>query len=118
MGLNQEQRGFLEKREGFVKSWRYVGPLLFAVIAGFAIYLYVRTPLLINPYEVFARIESGSIERSSLETMALLLPLMFIVVCFLLLVLIVMMYAAFSNEKRYRDIVTALDAGKMGHGDP
>ena len=97
--LNQEQNSYLEKRRKLLKSWPYVGPLLLLCIVGFAGYLYINTPWLINPYEVLSRLEAGTMQQSTIETMALLLPVLFLVVCFLLIVIVVIMYAAFSNEK-------------------
>lgn len=111
--LNQQQNSYLEKRRKFVHLWHYVGPLLLIGILGFATYLFVNTPLLINPYEILSRLESHSIKQSSLEMMAVLLPIMFIVVCFLLIVLVAIMYAAFSNEKKYLEIVDEIKSTKL-----
>jgi uncharacterized BrkB/YihY/UPF0761 family membrane protein len=105
MKLNQQQNSFLEKRRKLVKSWSYVGPLMMLLVLGLAAYVYVKSPLLINPYEVLARLQSGSIEQSTLMTMAVILPIVFITVCFLLIVLIVMLYAAIANEKKYIEIL-------------
>jgi hypothetical protein len=108
MHLSEQQNDYLDKRRKFLQSWRYVGPLLLLGIVGLATYLYVRSPLLINPHEVISRLQSGSIKQPSLEMMAVLLPIMFILVCFLLIALVAMMYVAFSNEKKYMEIVSEI----------
>ena len=105
MQLTHQQSIYLEKRRKLLKSWRYVGPLLIVGLLGFVLSLYTNTPLLINPYEVMSRLKSGSIERSTLEMMAVLLPMMFILVCALVIVLVAMVYAAFSMENKYQEIV-------------
>lgn len=88
-----------------MKAWRYVGPLLVLGILGLAIFVYANSPLLIDPFEVISRLESGSMEQPSLEMMAAFMPIMLITVLFLLLVLVAIMYAAFSNERRYLEIL-------------
>ena len=62
---------------------------------------------MITPYEVITRLESGTVDQSTLEMMAVLLPVTFVLVCFLLAVFVAMMYQAFSNEKKYLEILEA-----------
>jgi hypothetical protein len=108
MKINQKQNDFLEKRRRLLKAWRYVGPMMLFAIFCLVLFLKISTPLLINPYEVISRLESGTIDQSSLEMMAVLLPVIFILVCFILVVLVVMMYMAYSNEKKYLEILEAI----------
>ncbi len=103
--LKPKQNSYLEKRRKLLKAWTYVGPFLLLAIIGFAGYLYLNIPWLINPYEVLSRLQAGSIPQSTIETMAIMLPVMILMVCILLLVVVVIMYAAFSNEKKYLRIV-------------
>jgi hypothetical protein len=105
MQLNQQAERFLEKRRTLLAAWRYAGPLLLLGIGVFVAYLFVNTPLLINPIAVTSGIESGSVEQSTLHMLAVFVPVLFITVCFLLVVLIVVMYAAFANEKKYLAIL-------------
>ncbi len=105
MNLNPRQGRYLERRRSLLKAWRYAGPLLVLGILGLVLFVYANSPLLIDPFEVISRLESGSMERSSLETMATLLPIMLITVFFLLFVLVAILYAAFSNERRYLEIL-------------
>jgi hypothetical protein len=105
MQSNRQSERFLEKRRTLLAAWRYAGPLLLLVIGGFAAYLFISTPLLINPVAVAAGIESGSIEQSTLQLLAMFVPFLFITACFLLVVLVVLMYAAFANEKKYLAIL-------------
>ena len=105
MKLNENYGDFLEKRRRLLKAWRYAGPSLLLAILGLVVFLKVRTPLLIDPYEVVSRLEAGSLEQTTLELMAVLLPITMILVCFVLVMLVVFIYAAFSNEKKYRQIL-------------
>jgi len=112
MQSNTQSERFLEKRRILLRAWRYAGPLLLLGIGGFAAYLYFNTPLLINPFAVASGIESGSIEQSTLQLMAVFVPVLFITACFLLVVLVVLMYAAFANEKKYLAILDELEGGR------
>jgi hypothetical protein len=105
MNLSQRQSRYLERRRKLLKAWRYTGPMMFLGIIGLVIYIKINSPLLINPYEVISRLESGSIKQSSLEMMAVLLPIVFIIVCFLLVVLVAIMFAASLNERKYLEII-------------
>jgi hypothetical protein len=105
MQLNPQAEHFLEKRRTLLAVWRYTGPLLLLAIGGFVAYLFVNTPLLINPVAATSGVKSGSVEQSTLHMMAVFVPVLFITVCSLLVVLIVLMYAAFANEKKYLAIL-------------
>jgi len=107
MKIDQQQHEFLARRRRLVKLWRYVGPLMLLVIVGLVWFLTTSTPLMINPFEIISRLESGAVDQPTLEMMAVLLPVTFILVCFLLAVFVALMYMAFSNEKKYLEILEA-----------
>lgn len=93
-----------------IRLWPWVGGSLLAGIIGLAAYFYFRIPLIINPWEVVSRLEAGTLPRSTLETMAVLLPIVFCLVFFLMAVLIFMIFLALHNEKKYLKLLEA--AGK------
>ena len=105
MFLDDQQTRFIVKRQRLLNAWRYTGPLMAAVVFALVVYIYIQSPMLINPFEVASRLESGDIERTTLETMALLLPIVFIMTCALLAAIVVLMYTSISIEKRYQRIV-------------
>ncbi|MGB5518992.1 MAG: hypothetical protein WBO73_11085, partial [Gammaproteobacteria bacterium] len=91
--------------------WRYLGLLLFIAITCLVLFLLASAPLLINPFEVIARLESASIEPASLEMMAVLVSILCILICSILVIVVALVYAAFSNEKKYHDILDDIDHG-------
>lgn len=108
MELDQTQREFLEKRRKLVRSWPFIGLILLIAMVATLLWLWVQQPLLINPYEVVGRLESGSIENSTIALMAVMLPLLFLI-CFVLLMIVVLFaYAAFANEKKHLKIIEIL----------
>jgi hypothetical protein len=118
MNINQQQIRFLEKRRKLIQAWRVVGPMLLLVIVIFVIFQFQKTPLLINPFEVITGLESGSIKQSTIEIMAVILPVMFIAVSLLLVIIVIMMFTVISNEKKYIEIIERLINAKSGKSGP
>jgi hypothetical protein len=54
---------------------------------------------------VISRLASGTLSKSTLETMAVLLPIVFVLVFFLLIVIMVLIFMAIANEKKYIGII-------------
>jgi hypothetical protein len=108
MGNTSNQNDFLVKRSKLVKSWQVVGPTALLMIFILVLYLYLKTPMMINPFEVLAKIQKGLIEQSTLEFMAVILPLMVITTCFLLVILVIVMNSAIDNEKKYIEMIDDL----------
>lgn len=106
--LAPEQIAFVEKRRNLVRLWRWTGLGLLLLVLGFTIYLAIRTPLLINPFETISRLESGTLPESTLVIMAAMLPVMFSAALILLLALVAVMYAAIGNEKKYLAMIDGL----------
>jgi hypothetical protein len=113
MAPSQKQLDYLDRRRKLLNLWRFAGPFLLFVIFALVLYLKIYTPLLIDPYEVLSRLEAGAIEQSSLELIAILLPVMVIMICVLLIAFVFFIYAAFSNERKYLAIINA----QKGPGD-
>jgi magnesium-transporting ATPase (P-type) len=112
--IHELQSNFLKKRQRLIRAWRYIGPVMLLGIAGFISFVFVSSPLLINPFEIISRLEHGDIERTTLETMTVMLPVVFIMVSFLLVFIVMIMYASFSNERKYLQMLG--QAGVTGAG--
>lgn len=108
MELNQDEVRFLGRRRKLISAWRYAGPLTLLLIFGLAIFLGLRSPMMVNPFAIIERLEAGTLAQSTLEMMAMFVPLLVITICFILIVLIQLMYVAFSNEKKYLQIIDLL----------
>ncbi len=108
MQLSDEERRFLVKRAQLVRAWRYVGAILLAVLIGLGFWLFLTLPLLVNPFVVMTRLQSGSIPESMLMLMAGMLPIV-VLMCLALVALVVMVvlfiFVAFSNEKKYLKLI-------------
>ncbi|MEC7907302.1 MAG: hypothetical protein VYC82_08760, partial [Verrucomicrobiota bacterium] len=84
---------------------RWVGAFLFALIAGLFLWLGMRAPLMINPWETAGIIKGESLEASMVMLMAALLPVTMIGLFLCLVSVIVFAYVAFANEWRLIDII-------------
>lgn len=105
MQLSDEERRFLVKRARFVRTWRYVGAILLAVLIGLGIWLFLTIPLLANPLVVMAQIQSDSIPESMLTLMAGMLPIVVLMCLALAATTVLFTFAAFSNEKKYLKLI-------------
>ncbi len=110
MTLDQTQRKFLQQRRKLIRTWRWMGLSLLLAMAATMIWLWIEQPLLVNPYEVIDRLESGEIENSTLAVMAMMLPLLFLICFFLLAVVVLFAYISFSNEKKHLSIIDTLNS--------
>ncbi len=108
MKLTNEQKIFLSKRRRQVRYWQFVGALLIVIPLGLLAWLYVRMPLLANPFEVASRINSEAIPATSLVLMAAMLPMVVLLCFFLVLVVVIFVFSAFSKEKIYLRIIDSL----------
>ena len=110
--LTPKEEAFVKKREKFARSWPLVGAAMLGVIFVFAAWLWFSTPLLINPWVVLSGLDAGSIEDATITLMAGMLPLVMITCLFLLVVALVLSFAAFANERRHIAIIRRLTGGQ------
>jgi hypothetical protein len=106
--LTAEEEAFVEKRVKFARSWPLVGSAMLVLIFAFAAWLWFSNPLLINPWAVLSGLDSNTIEDTTLTLMAGMLPLVMLTCLFLLVVALVLSFAAFSNERRHIAVIRRL----------
>ena len=98
--LSKRELAYLERRERLLRRWPWVGGLLVLVVLGLAAALVWTAPLLVNPWAVIDRLETGTLEPALQMTMAALLPVVVLVLLALLLVGVLLAFVAFANERR------------------
>ena len=116
--LAGHQQRFVMRRRKLLRTWRVVGPLLllFLVMAG--VIMFFSYPLMFNPYEAIDRLEAGTLEDSTLQLMALLLPIAMLMVFFMLMVVVLFSFAAMANDKKYLAIIKDLQDAHNNRHDP
>lgn len=105
MQLSYEEQRFVEKRASLMRTWRYVGTIMLAMIIGFGVWLFFSKPLLADPFIVMTKLESNSIPESTMALMAGILPVVILMCIVLAISIILFVFASFSNEKKYLKII-------------
>ncbi|MBN1223193.1 MAG: hypothetical protein JXB23_08075 [Candidatus Aminicenantes bacterium] len=106
--MDEQYLSFLKKRRRLAIFWPVVATLLLMGILAFLVWMFVKNPLLVNPFEVASRIDAGTIENSTLILMAGMLPIMFLACILILVVVVLFGFSMFSKEKKYLDIIDRL----------
>jgi hypothetical protein len=109
MKLDDGERRFLDQRRRLVARWRIVGWVMLAAIGVMVLFMYLRNPMLVNPWLVMDGVEAQSIPPATLGMMAILLPVIFLVCCFLIAVLVIFQFGWVANERRLLEIVDKLE---------
>ena len=105
MELTEQERQFIKARTRFVCAWRRVGPILLIGLGAFAAALIYLVPLMANPFAVLARLQSDSVPESVLTLSAALLPVVVLTCLLLAVAMVLLTFAAFSNERKYLAIL-------------
>jgi hypothetical protein len=108
--LTPEELTFVNQRSRLVKTWTYAGLGLMAVILGFAIWLNISTPYMINPWVVSSAVNAGIINQSTLNLMAVLLPYSMLATLMVLIICLLFFFIAFANERKHIAIIRKLTA--------
>jgi hypothetical protein len=95
------QREFLRKRRVFIAAWSSIGPVLVGGLLIFMIAMLLTAPMFLNPLAVIVRLRAGTLDLTTLQTMAMMLPVVFMLLCLTLLLLIVQTYRSCKREKHY-----------------
>ena len=110
--LTTHEKAFVEKRARFVRNWPVVGTAALIVVCGLAVWLWFSTPLLINPWAVISGLRTESIPESTLSLMAAMLPVVSVACLFVLVVVLLLSFAAFSNEKKLITVIERLTSSR------
>jgi hypothetical protein len=110
MTLTDNERAFIDKRRRLIAIWPWAGGGIIAGMLGFASWLWLAVPMMINPWATMRSIEAGSVEETTLIMMAVMLPILMLACLGALVVMIALFFAAFSNERRLIKIVDRLDS--------
>jgi membrane-anchored protein YejM (alkaline phosphatase superfamily) len=112
--MNESDRHFLQRRRRLARSWNLVGVALLSVLVATTATLYFRVPLLANPLYVLDLLKDNNLEPASMELMAVILPIVFLICLGAVAVTVGFGFAMFANERRYLAIIDTLERG----GDP
>jgi hypothetical protein len=104
----EDQQQFLRRRRMFIAAWRSIGPLLTGGLLIFIIMMLVTAPMFLNPLAVIARLRANTLDLTTLQTMAMMLPVVFVLLCVALLLLILQTYRCCKREQEYLMLIDQL----------
>ncbi len=113
--MDGKDMSFLKHRRRLVAHWHIAAFSLVVVWVVFGLSFWVRARNLVDPFYVIKQVETQTLSSSTVELMAVLLPVAFWCILLLLISIIVLVCAAMSNEKKYLGIIDALLAEKAKH---
>ena len=112
--MTDEQRLYIERRWKLTGAWPWVAGVVVVVLGCFLAFLFVRTPLLVNPFEVGRRVAGGELDEGTLGMLAVMTPVLFLTCFFLLGVLLALATAAFANERKFIAWLRGVDSTPPG----
>ena len=103
--LASHHQAFLIHRRRLVRLWPIVGVTLWGILAFFAVYLWYQVPQLINYPWVATQLVQGTLAHSTLELMALMLPIAIMTLLSVVALVILFGFGFNQIEKRYLTIL-------------
>ena len=111
--LTEEEAMFVRRREGLIRSWPWFGRALLLSVIALGAYLYTQNPLLVNPNAVRRALEDQSIPPVMQTLLVSFLPIAVSACLVLMLIIVLLAYAAFGNERRLLKIVRRLGGERL-----
>ncbi len=105
MYLNPTDQAFVDRRRRLIALWPYVGGGMLAGLLGFATWLWLFIPLMVNPWATVEALKSGSLEETTLYVMAVLLPILMLACLGAFVLMVGLAFAVFRNERRLIEIL-------------
>ena len=109
MGLSPAERRFVARRERLTGSWPLVGALLLVLLFVLLGWLWAEVPYLVDPWAVSAGLREGTLPGSTVDLMVAILPVVVLMLLVLACAVVLLAFAAFSNERRLIRLVRKLE---------
>ena len=103
--IHSQHLTFLRNRRRLVRFWPIAGIFIWSLLALLTVYLWHNSPQLINFPWVATQITQGILPVSTLEIMALMLPILTITLLSVLALMVLFGFAINQIEKRYLKIL-------------
>lgn len=117
MPLSDKECAFIEKRRAYIRVWPVVAWSLLLGLVAVAAYLYLKTPLLVNPAAVMDQLGAGTLENSTLIAMAAILPIAMLMSIGTVTFMLLYCCVAMRNERRLIEAIDALTPRHEEGGD-
>ena len=111
--LTDQEAAFIRRRESLIRSWPWMGRSLILAVVALAVYLYTRNPLLVNPNAVRRALDDQSVPPVMMSLLVSFLPIAVSACLVLMLVIVMLAFAAFGNERRLLKIIRRLGGERL-----
>lgn len=110
--ITENDISFLKKRKKLNKLWPFVGTGMFITVAVLYVFLYVKTPALVNPYHIIKLLESNQLDSGKIKVLAALCPFISLFLFIVVGIIIIYGFSWAKLERRYLNIIDDLYRGK------
>jgi hypothetical protein len=117
MRLTDQESRYLARRRSLVRRWPIVGAILLVAIAVVLAFLFLRSPLLANPWQTASLLMAERVPPPIMAEMAVKLPVVFLVCCGLLVGLVLFQFGAAVTERRLLSLIDSLLEGDRAEQD-
>lgn len=108
--LEFEVQAMLARRRRLLRWWPAAGLFALLMLAAVFAWLALNAPELVNPFMVARQLQEGTLDVSSMQLMAAMLPVVMLVLLSVVAALLVFVHVTLSREKRYQQIIERLRA--------
>jgi hypothetical protein len=105
MMLSDKDQRHIAVRRKLIRSWKWVGPVFLTVVSGTVVFLFLRYPIVFNPFYVIDGLKKGRLCYSTIQTLAVFCSVGFLIIEFLLVIFILLLVASMSNERKLLDLI-------------
>lgn len=110
--ISEDDKKFLKTRRRFASLWNLAALFLFALIGITAVWMYGRNRHLIDPFYMIKQLQTETISKPTIELMAVMMPLATLACIMIVIMVVILGFGIFANERRYMRIIDSLISDK------
>jgi nitric oxide reductase large subunit len=106
--ITDNELQFLKRRMKINKAWSIVGICMLITLVALYVWLYVKTPNLVNPFHVMNLIEKNRLDISSMKMLSVFCSVAVVALFIIVGTVVAYGFAWASLERRYLRIIETL----------
>ncbi len=89
----------------FTSTWKMAAGLMLSGLGALLVWMFFYSPYLVNPVAVAKGLEEGTIDVSTLNLTALIVPVVILLLFVVIAIVFLIGYSVIANEKKYLSII-------------
>lgn len=114
--MNPRDAAFIERRARLLRWWPIAAAAMIASLTALTGWLFVHSPMLVNPLALKARIKANDLAPGTLEIVAMMAPALALFCIAVVAIMIFYGFAITANERRYHKIIDAMNKERGADG--